>query len=95
MSRLDRIDDWLNHEPCCDHAGADEHGCWDCLNTGHTHGSTITFEDAQALVKFAKAVRDATSSGKDILAHGAEIDTDFPDLVSRLGASLHELENPS
>lgn len=57
MSRLDKIDDWLNHEPCCDHSGADEHGCWDCLNTGHTHGSTITFEDAQALVKFAKAAR--------------------------------------
>lgn len=22
---------------CCDHAGRDEHGCWDCYNTGHAH----------------------------------------------------------
>lgn len=22
---------------CCDHLGRDEHGCWDCYNTGHTH----------------------------------------------------------
>lgn len=22
---------------CCTHQGADEHGCWDCYNTGHTH----------------------------------------------------------
>lgn len=52
-------------------------------------------DDHERLITFAKAVRDATASGKDILAHGAEIDTDFPDLVSRLGAALHELENPS
>lgn len=24
-------------EGCCNHAGSDEHGCWDCRNTGHTH----------------------------------------------------------
>lgn len=22
---------------CCEHRGRDEHGCWDCRNTGHTH----------------------------------------------------------
>jgi hypothetical protein len=60
MSRLDEIDDWLNHEPCCDHAGADEHGCWECLNTGHAHAQHISPEDARALVKFAKAVKAFT-----------------------------------
>lgn len=60
MSRLERLYEWLNHEPCCDHAGRDQRGCWDCLNTGHTHGGTITSEDAKALVQFAKAVKAFT-----------------------------------
>jgi hypothetical protein len=82
MSRLDEIDDWLNHEPCCDHAGADEHGCWECLNTGHAHAQHISPEDARALVKFAKAVRAATLD-----RHITYADTD--ELVI---AALEELE---
>lgn len=34
---LASIRERLNHEPCCDHSGRDEHGCWDCRNTGHAH----------------------------------------------------------
>ena len=34
---LAAIRERVDHEPCCDHSGADEHGCWDCRNTGCAH----------------------------------------------------------
>lgn len=35
-------------EPCCDHSGRDEHGCWDCLNTGHAHARCPEHEATRA-----------------------------------------------
>lgn len=29
---------------CCDHTGRDEHGCWDCYNTDHTHDPSLPCE---------------------------------------------------
>lgn len=26
---------------CCTHTGRDEHGCWDCYNTGHAHDPSL------------------------------------------------------
>lgn len=51
--RLTEIEGWLNHQPCCDHSGADEHGCWDCLNTGCAHQ---TYVDGRAKADLADLV---------------------------------------
>lgn len=63
MSRLDEIQERLDHEnePCCDHSGRDEHGCWDCRNTGHAHPPYVDGEakaDLSSLVEFARRVED-------------------------------------
>lgn len=92
MSRLDEIDEFLNHEACCDHALMGAEGCWDCLNTGHTHSQHIDPDDAKALVKFAKAVKGLLESGEDILEHSADLRSDFPHLVDALRTNLNELE---
>jgi hypothetical protein len=61
VSRLDEIQERLHHEPCCDHRGADEHGCWDCRNTGCAHPPYTDGQaaaDLAALLAFARSVRD-------------------------------------
>lgn len=68
MNRLERIRDALYHEPCCDHSGADEHGCWDCLNTGHAHAPYLStseaYNDMVALLEFAEASGAYIERGK-------------------------------
>jgi hypothetical protein len=61
--RLSEIEARLAHEdePCCDHSGRDEHGCWDCRNTGHAHAPYVEGEakgDLAALLSVVKAVQE-------------------------------------
>jgi hypothetical protein len=56
---LVQIRDRMPHEPCCDHSGRDEHGCWDCYNTGHAHApydENRAATDLAALVEALESV---------------------------------------
>lgn len=60
MTRLTDIEDALAHEdePCCDHSGADYHGCWDCQNSGHAHESYYPRLAKKDLLSLVELVRE-------------------------------------
>jgi len=100
MSRIDEIEARLHHEPCCDHSGRDEHGCWDCRNTGCAHPAYAEGDaaaDLTALVKFAREMVELAESLEDQPPYGAtsqeqwQIETE--EKVARdLRAALAELD---
>jgi hypothetical protein len=75
---LSRVESEVAHvkEDCCSHRGRDEHGCWDCRNTGHAHQLYVegqAAEDMRALVAFARTVeRIHRTNGGDYCFEDAE-----------------------
>ena len=86
MSTIDEIEERLNHtEDCCDHSGADEHGCWDCYNTGHAHApysvSGEAREDLAVLVAYAKAANSLLAELLGIYVDGTQFDYTDPSIT--------------
>lgn len=55
-TELTKIRERLNHEPCCDHSGRDEHGCWDCRNTGCDHPPYVDGQAAEDFLALVEAL---------------------------------------
>lgn len=89
---LAAIRERVDHQPCCDHSGADEHGCWDCRWTGHAHPPYIDGAAADDMARLLGAL-DAVVEIREWIRRAQFMRVEVPmfDIAQRLDGALAAL----